>query len=103
MLDDEDLLGELERERRRDEQACQCGHARRQHVISRGAGLDLCAATLPGRQVCPCTLFHLVRGHQLDAAERQTRGCRMVLSTQGSHRASRAAPGRRLSALGRPA
>jgi hypothetical protein len=68
VLADEDLLGELERERRRDEQACQCGHARRQHVISRGAGLDLCMAALPGRQACPCRLVRLVRGYQAGAA-----------------------------------
>jgi hypothetical protein len=56
----------MERERRRAEQQCPCGHARRRHVI--GAGLDLCAVTLPGRQVHPCTRFRLVRGHQLGDA-----------------------------------
>ena len=66
MLNDEDLLAEVERERRRGEQLCQCGHARRQHVI--GAGLDLRTVTLPGQRICPCTLFRLVRGHPLGNA-----------------------------------
>jgi hypothetical protein len=63
---DEGLGAELERERRRDEQACQCGYLRLQHVI--GAGLDLCTVTLPGRRICPCTLFRLDRRHQLGDA-----------------------------------
>jgi hypothetical protein len=62
--DRDDLLAGLEEERRRDEQVCACGHARRQHVISSGAGLDPCMATLSGQRICPCTLFRPVRGHQ---------------------------------------
>ena len=61
---DDGWLAELERERRRGEQACQCGHARRQHAISSGAGLDLCTVTLPGQRIYPCPLVRLVRGHQ---------------------------------------
>jgi len=65
---DEDLLAGLERERCHGEHTCQCGHARRQHAFGSGAGLDLCAATLPGQRVCPCTLVRLVRGRQLGNA-----------------------------------
>jgi hypothetical protein len=61
-------LAKLERTRRRGEQRCQCGHARRQPGISRGAGLDVCMAPLPGQRVCPCTLCRLVRGHHLGDA-----------------------------------
>jgi hypothetical protein len=46
--DADDWRAELEREQRRDEQACQCGHAPRPHVSSGGAGLDLCIVTLRG-------------------------------------------------------
>jgi hypothetical protein len=58
-------LAELERERRRQEQARECGHLRRQHIINEGAGLDQCAGMLPGLRLCPCSLFRLVRGPQL--------------------------------------
>jgi hypothetical protein len=54
-------LAELERAQRWDEQACQCGHARRQHVISGGAGFDWCTAVLPGQRGCPCGLFRPAR------------------------------------------
>jgi hypothetical protein len=61
---DEDLPAERERERRRGEQVCACGHARRQHAMGSGAGLDRCLVTLPSHQICPCALFRLARGHQ---------------------------------------
>ena len=67
-MPNDDWLAELERERRRGEPACECGHARRQHVISSGAGLDLCTVILPDLRVCPCALFRLVRRQQLGAA-----------------------------------
>jgi hypothetical protein len=54
--------------RLRGEQLCQCGHARRQHVIGSGAGLDRCTVTLPGRRISPYSLFRLVRDHQLSNA-----------------------------------
>ena len=61
---DEDLAAGLEHERRRGEHRCQCAmHAG--STRSGAAQASTCVVTLPGQLVCLCSLFRLVRGHQL--------------------------------------